>query len=579
MVRQALGAGSDVDLPEKALIGEALIEAAFASSALGIYLTDRAGRMTAVNPQAAAMLARPAATMVGANAHDLLHRDPGGALIPRSSCQQMAVLESGTAARSERSTFLRGNGTLLPVAWWAAPLRRGDRVLGVVVVFDDITERLTLSRRQADQIAALENFTARLTLVTEVTSVLTQTLEVDEALQRLGRLIVPRLTDWAAVDLRLDHEEVHRVVVVPPPGIEVRPDWLGPLPVVGAPSHAPLTRVLDRGETVLLSPDDIAAVAGSPEAAAQRELFAALGAVSVIITPLRTPRQVLGALTVARTDPANPFDATDVTLVADIGRRAGLAVDNARLFGQQREVAETMQRHLLAPLPEVGHLRMAARYLPAPVGSQVGGDWYDAFALPDGVTALVIGDVVGHDVKAAADMAQLRSMVRTLAWDRCESPGQVIERLDQAMSAVTDVSMATMIFARIERPEGGPWRLRWSTAGHPPPLLVTPDGQTRYLEQEQDSLLGLRMPPVASRHDGDVPIPADSTLLLYTDGLVESPRSDLGSGMARLRRHAAGMAGLPLEEFCDRILEHRPPGGTDDIALLAVRLSPAAGEA
>ncbi len=565
MMRHLPSAHGHAGLPD-----QRLVQAAFDSAGAGIYLTDHSGRITMANRQAGALLGRSVAEMVGANAHDLLHRGADDGLTPRSPCRLMGVLEHGRPARGDESIFLRGDGSLLPVSLSAAPIvQEGGQVLGLIVVFTDITERLNLSRQQADQLAMLEDFNARLTLVTEITSVLTQTLEVDEALRRLGRLIVPRLADWAVVDLRINHDEVERVVVIPPADEARR----SPLP---EPSSPLLARVLDRGETVLLGPDEMVGEAGSCMAAAQRELFAVRGAVSAIITPLRTQRQVLGALTVARTDPARPFDATDVTLVTDIGRRAGLAVGNARLFGQQREVAETMQHHLLAPLPKVGHLQLAARYLPAPVGSQVGGDWYDAFLLPDGVTALVIGDVVGHDIKAAAEMAQLRSMVRTLAWDRCVSPSLVVNRVDQAMSAVTDVPMATMIFARVEGPEGGPWQLRWSNAGHPPPLLVTPDGRARYLEQRQDLLLGLRLGIESTRRDAVEPMPAGSTLVLYTDGLVESPGSDLATGLARLLRQAAAAAHRPLEDFCDGIVRRIPLGTTDDVALLALRL-PACG--
>ncbi|MEU8178927.1 SpoIIE family protein phosphatase [Microbispora hainanensis] len=564
MMRHLPGAQGHVGLPD-----QRVLQAAFDSAGAGIYLTDCAGSIIMVNRQAEALLGRPVAEMLGADAHDLLHRDTDDGLTPHSTCRLMRVLEHGRPARGEESTFLRGDGSLLPVSLSAAPVLEDGQVLGLIVVFTDITERLDLSRRQADQLTMLEDFNARLTLVTEITTVLTQTLDVDEALQRLGRLIVPRLADWAVVDLRIDHDEVERVVVVPPADEAQGP----PLP---EPPSSLLARVLDRGETVLLGPDDIARKLDTGLAAAQRELFAARGAVSAIITPLRTQRQVLGALTVARTDPDRPFDATDVTLVTDIGRRAGLAVGNARLFGRQREVAEMMQRHLLAPLPQVGHLEMAARYLPAPVGSQVGGDWYDAFLLPDGVPALVIGDVVGHDITAAAEMAQLRSMVRTLAWDRCVSPSLVVNRVDQAMSAVTDVPMATMIFARVEGPEGGPWQLCWSNAGHPPPLLVTPDGHARYLEQGQDLLLGLRLGIESTRRDAVEPMPAGSTLVLYTDGLVESPGSDLATGLARLRAQVAAMAHLPLEDVCDEIVRRILPGTTDDVALLALRL-PACG--
>jgi serine phosphatase RsbU (regulator of sigma subunit) len=233
-----------------------------------------------------------------------------------------------------------------------------------------------------------------------------------------------------------------------------------------------------------------------------------------------------------------------------------------------------MQRHLLTELPQSRDLQLAARYRPAPAGSRVGGDWYDAFALRDGRTALVIGDVIGHDLQAAARMAQLRNILRALAWDRQEAPAAVVERLDDAMASLTDVPMATMVLAYVEGPPGGPWQLRWTSAGHPPPLLLpaagAPTGEARYLESGQGIILGAGGDP--GRPNGRQHLPAGSTLLLFTDGLVEVPGADLGAGLEGLRRHAADLTHYPLEEFCDRILQTIPPGSTDDTALLAVRV-------
>jgi serine phosphatase RsbU (regulator of sigma subunit) len=329
--------------------------------------------------------------------------------------------------------------------------------------------------------------------------------------------------------------------------------------------------VLHGGEPVLMGPEDIALPPDSPLAAVQKGFLQALGATSAVIVPLGTVRRVIGALTLARTDAARPFDATEVPLIGDIGRRVGLAIDNTLRFGRQRQIAEAMQRNLLTALPQPGRLHLVARYQPAPAGSQVGGDWYDAFLLRDGATALVIGDVIGHDLAAAAGMAQMHGMLRALAWDRTEPPSAIIDRLDQAIPAITKVPLATVLLARIEGPEEGPWQLRWTNAGHPPPLLVTPDGRAEYLEQGQGLLLGTGLSDV-SRPDATVPLPPRSTLLLYTDGLVEVPGTDLDTGLGRLRRHAAALAGHPLDDFCDQVLARMPSGTTDDIALLALRL-------
>jgi serine phosphatase RsbU (regulator of sigma subunit) len=331
--------------------------------------------------------------------------------------------------------------------------------------------------------------------------------------------------------------------------------------------------VLNGADPVLQQQADPAAPPASPLAAVHDDFLRTVGSTSAITVPLGPPRQITGALTVVRTDPAHPFDADDLTVVSDIGRRVGLVIDNARRFGRQRAVAEAMQRNLLAPLPQPGGLRLAARYQPAPAGSQVGGDWYDAFERKDGTLALVIGDVVGHDLTAAAGMAQLHGILRSLAWDDSGPPGAVVDRLDDAMPAITTVPLATLVLALLEGdPHTGPWTLRWTSAGHPPPLLLTRDGQARCLEAGQGPLLGVPPGTGGSRPSAEEVLPPGSSLLLYTDGLIEVPGNDLDTGLACLRRHALALAHEPLDTLCDRLPARMPPGSTDDVALLALRL-------
>ncbi|MFB7090711.1 SpoIIE family protein phosphatase [Streptomyces sp. NPDC056296] len=552
-----------------------------------LTVIDTAGRIVAVNRATELLLDRPAATMLDADVHDLLHRGPDGGRIPRDQCLLLQALARGTAARGEGDCYLRGDGGLTAVSWSASPLT-DDRVpRGLALLFTDIAADRGARRERAAYTSALEDLTERLTLVAEITDVLGQTLETDEALARLGRLLVPRLADWAAVDLLVGSGQVHRVAVTGPAGRDAsREDWRGPVPRTGSAALSPLARVLNGGEPVLQEQkpepeQEEKAEQGREEESARREspltavhgdFLRTVGATSVLTVPLGAQRQVTGALTLARTNPAHPFDTADLEVVGDIGRRVGLVIDNARRFGRQRAVAEAMQRNLLAPLPQPGPLRLAARYQPAPAGSQVGGDWYDAFELKDGAVALVIGDVVGHDLTAAAGMAQLHGILRSLAWDRAEPPGAVVDRLDDAMQAVTTVSMATLVLARVEGPRTGPWTLRWTSAGHPPPLLLTPDGGARYLEAGQGLLLGARLGAGGRRPDATVPLPPGSTLLLYTDGLVEVPGSDLDTGLGRLRRNALALVHEPLDTLCDEVLARMPPGSTDDIALLALRL-------
>ncbi|MGW2964631.1 SpoIIE family protein phosphatase [Streptomyces sp. NPDC001220] len=539
-----------------------------------VMVVDPAGRIVALNPAAERLLGRAATAMRGRDAHDLLHRDAGGGPLLRERCPLLQALAEEAAARGEGDSYLRGDGRLITISWSASPLWDGGSFKGIAVMFTDVTGDHGARRERAAYTSALEDLNERLTLVAEITDVLGQTLETDEALARLGRLLVPRLADWAAVDLRTGSGQVHRVAVTGPTGRDAAQEGgRERLPDPGEGDQSPLVRVLNSGDPVLQDEARTAAPPGSPLAAAHSGFLRRVGARSVITVPLGSGRQITGALTLVRTDPAHPFDTADLGVVSDIGRRVGLVIDNARRFGRQRAVAEAMQRNLLAPLPQPGRLRLAARYQPAPAGSQVGGDWYDAFELKDGTLALVIGDVVGHDLTAAGGMAQLHGILRSLAWDRTEPPGAVVARLDDAMSAITTVSMATLVLARIEgHPDTGPWTLRWTSAGHPPPLLLAPGGHAHYLEAGQGILLGAPLGTEASRPDATQSLPPGSTLLLYTDGLVEVPGSDLSTSLGVLRHHALALAREPLDTLCDQLLARMPPGSTDDVALLALRL-------
>jgi PAS domain S-box-containing protein len=539
-----------------------------------LIVTDPAGRILAANLAAERLLGRSAAAMLGEDAHDLLHRDAHGGRIPRKQCPLQRAAAERAEAREEGHICLRGDGRLIAISWSASPLRDDGAFMGMAVLLTEAAGDRSARRERASYTRALEDLTERLTLVAEITDVLGQTLETDEALVRLGRLLVPRLADWAAVDLRVGSGQVHRVAVTGPEGRDAaQEDWRERLPEAGEEARSPLVQVLHGADPVLQREADVAAPVSSALAAVHSGFLRAVGAASAVTVPLGSGRQVTGALTLVRTDPAHPFDADDLTVVSDIGRRVGLVIDNARRFGRQRAVAEAMQRNLLAPLPQPGRLRLAARYQPAPAGSQVGGDWYDAFTLKDGTLALVIGDVVGHDLTAAAGMAQLHGILRSLTWDHTGPPGAIADRLDDAMPVITTVPLATLVLARVTGdPHTGPWTLQWTSAGHPPPLLLTQDGQAQYLEDGQGLLLGAGPLPAGSRPNATRPLPPGSTLLLYTDGLIETPGSDLETGLRRLRRQALTLVREPLDFLCDQVLAHVPPGSADDVALLALRI-------
>jgi len=551
----------------------------FDSLGAGVFVTDTTGLLTACNPRAAQLLGRPGEQMLGHDLHDLLHRRRDGGMVPRSECSLLAVLHSGRPAEGTEELFLRGDGSLVPVIWAATPLRHEGRSEGAVVVFHDFSLHRDAAEQTAAYLAALEGLTARLTMVAEISTVLISASDTPGMLKKLAGLLVPDMGDWAAVDLRTAEQtgEMQRVVVRTSGDQRVADALVGPLPSLPESTRSAAVQALRSAEPVVLDADTLAAEPDSPLASAHRDLFDRLGGTCAVVVPLHTRRKVFGALTVARAAPDSAYTEAEVFVLSDIGRRAGLVMEAAELFEQQRHVAETMQRQLLTPLPQVDHLSLAARYRPAESAAEIGGDWYDSFLLGDGALTMVIGDVVGHDLQAAAHMAEVRNMLRALAWDRTEPPSLIIRRLDEAMTHTSDAPMATCVFARIEGEEGGPWQLHWVNAGHPPPLLVTAEGDTRFLEAGHGPLLGLS----SALHlglgwpDARADLPPRSTLLFYTDGLVESRTRDIEAGLSALRRHAAVLADRDIEDFLDELLERIDPSG-DDVALLVLRV-PAAG--
>ncbi|MEU6368654.1 SpoIIE family protein phosphatase [Streptomyces sp. NPDC046931] len=569
-----LKGGDAVDGPWRRTAGESL-RGALDALGTAAYLVDEQGHILAVNSRAEHLLLRPSGELLGRDAHDLLHRNRRGEPVPRAQCGMRPAFLGRQTAQAGDVWFARGDGFVVPVWWLVTPYDIGDLGPGMLVLFHAAADG-DAPRNQPDPTTEPLSELERLALLAETTTQLTSTLDVDEALRRLVRLVVPRLADWAVIDQVTDRDEVWRTTVVHAEnGVLVhREDLQGPMPPVPEESPMPLSRALRGVASTLTGPETYRRAPDSGLAVAQRQLFEATGMHSAAIAPIRGLREVLGALTLGRSERPEVFIPADLALLEDITRRAGLALDNARLYQRQRKVAETMQRHLLPQLPRLTGLEMTARYLPSPDASQVGGDWYDAFTLADGNTALAIGDVVGHDLDAAAGMAQVRNMLRAYAWSQTEPPSRIVEWLDEAMTRLTDVSMATTVFARATPGDDGRWTLSWTNAGHPPPLLVTREGLTEYLTDGHGPLLGIG--PLRHRSDATAVLPPESTLLLYTDGLIESPGHSLDEGLDRLRRHAAALARRSLESFADQLLERtRPADNDDDVAVLALRTPPA----
>ncbi len=425
------------------------------------------------------------------------------------------------------------------------------------------TQRLLLEAAQAS---------ARSGLIAAVSDLLANRFDQLDGLAELARAVVPVLADWAVVDAvdgdRLFRVEVgHRELDLP---AEVRRRDLPPI----VAATAPLARVLRGLEPVVrLARADLGGIDRRDDLGnVQAELFDLLGAGDTLVLGLAARGRVFGAMTLVRTG-AWGFSVEEELSAVDLARRASLAIDNSRLYALQRGAAETLQAGLLTQLPAFRGATMAGRYVPASEAAEVGGDWYDAFRTSGGGAALVIGDVVGHDLAAAAKMGQLRNLLRAVAVDRGGDPAAALVRLDGLVDELELDVMATLVVAGVRTGEDGVARLRWSNAGHPPPVLVAPDGTARLLTDDRSDGLMLGADATLGRDAAEIVLEPGSTVLLYTDGLVERRDEGIDVRLERLRTVAASYACAGVEGLLDGVLlDMVGSAHDDDVALLAFRL-------
>lgn len=395
----------------------------------------------------------------------------------------------------------------------------------------------------------------------------------DEVLGQTARLLAGRLVDWVIADRLADPDLIVRVAALGADGPLSLPDLAGSAQArrSSATSGGALSLLQEApGRVLRVSQEELTALADSPDPRlrSQAELAAALGATDVLVLGTTARGRLNGVLVLGRT--STPFSAADLELLELVALQVGLALEGARLLAAQRSVSAAMQRSLLPPLPDVPGLDLAARYQTATQGLEVGGDWYDAFVLRDGALALVIGDATGHDTSAAASMAGLRNQLRALAMDRGEQPAATLGRLDRTGSLLGEHASATCLYARLERLEKG-WLLRWSSAGHLPPVLVRAARAT-VATTPPDLMLGVD--PHTERSDHEVLLAPGDLLLMCTDGLVEHRRTPIDDRLEVLRALVADRVGSHPEQLADELLAALAQDSDDDVALLVVRVSP-----
>lgn len=409
----------------------------------------------------------------------------------------------------------------------------------------------------------------RLSFLAVASEVLSESLELRVTLERLAELAVRHMSDWCAVDLAEPHGGVEDAIIAHVDRGKVAlarelrrrypPD---PEAATGA------LNVIRTGEAELypeVTEEMLEAAAADEE---HLEMMRGLGLDSAMVVPLIARSRTLGALTFVSSSPDRAFGREDLELAEDLARRAALAIDTSLLYQREHETALTLQRALLPDtLPEVDGVEIASRYLPAEAGLEVGGDWYDVTESCPGQVEVVIGDVAGRGVHAAAVMGRLVMGLRA-----CVLDGRPIEDavagLDQLMQEFDVPQMSTLFAFSLDLATG---RARYVRAGHPPALLRGPDGEVIELEGES-------CPPVGLLNGArfvatTTTLQPGGMLLLYTDGLIERRRIDLQVGIERLKAAFAAAPDDPsavVETLPKALDAERVP---DDIALLALRFA------
>ena len=333
----------------------------------------------------------------------------------------------------------------------------------------------------------------------------------------------------------------------------------------------PCLQALRRGTVVRV--DDLSTDRRWPELARAAR---AAGLCSLLAVPLRSGDRLVGVLGLHGGRPG-AFDQWSQDIASVLARQAADAVNDGELLrrsvadhARHQQIAQTLQRGLLPVVPELPGIVSAARYLVAEHSADVGGDWYDVFVLPDEAIGLAVGDVMGHDIAAAAAMGQLRSVLRSYAY-ASPSPADVLDRLDRLAQGF-DMALATAVYGTLALQAGG-GRLAFCNAGHVPPILRMADGRVRQLQHGASWLIGVPS-SLGPRSPATAWLPSGTTLVLYTDGLVERHRHHLDEGIDRLCRALSGpLADDAPDALCDRVLDAMADDGcVDDLALLAVRV-------
>ena len=482
-------------------------------------------------------------------------------LIARRLTQPLVSLADTAAeiARGERPEIPEVRGVVE-----TSQLAAGMRAMARAVAEREDRLRGTVERERSAREDA-ERAHTRMSFLTEASGVLVGSLDYEETLRNVARLAVPRYADWCSVDLVGKEGKIERLAVthVDPAKVQLAYEIERRYPA-DPNARSGIAEVVRTGQAALarvVTDEMLQAAAKGPE---HLQLLRQLGIVSAIIAPLMVRGQTFGAISFVWAESGRTYSEEDQRLALELARLAATAIDNARLYRRERSIAETLQRSLLRKhLPEFPGMAIASRYLPARQEAEVGGDWYDALALPDGQVGLVMGDVAGRGIQAAAVMGELQNAVRAYAMEG-HAPAVILERVTRLLDIR---EMATVLYLAFDPPT---WTVRYANAGHLPPLVISPDGKAALLLEGGS-------PPIGgagevSFKEERVAIAPGSTIVLYTDGLIEVRGEALDEGLERLVRAASGHPPDQPEALLDHLVSTLLGGeaSADDVALLAL---------
>ena len=540
-----------------------VLDILFRHASEAVSIQDRSGRLLYANDEAARIVGfRTGAELVSTPPEDIIRRfemvDRSGSPIPLESLPGRRVLAGAPVAEAVIG-YRRPDS---PRVRWsqvrASPIKNdAGEVVWVINFFQDIT-----SQFRRDEIREL------LYIVYEA---LGSSLDRDENLQSLAKALVPRMGTWCAVHM-LEGGTLIPVAMVHPDDedAQILANMSDPGPISLDDDHiqARVART-EKPEIIEAISEEMLQEAEDRTSKELIDVVRRLDLNSVACVPIAIGRRVIGTLTLARSFPEAELDMADVDALAAVADRAAAALENAGLYQQQREIAETLQI-VLTPktLPRVPGFRLAARYQPLSLVGHVGGDFYDVFPIADGRTAVLVGDIAGKGVKAAAAVGLARYTLRsTIALD--PNPATVITRINESL--LEEEQMCTLAYAILEN-HGDRFRLRVTLAGHPPVVVVTADGSVERL--------GEPCPPVGVMAEV-VPIEVErwlapgDTIVMYTDGYAFSGMNPPESVEVALSKCETNDPDRLLSEMLDLLLtDLGPKGPKDDIALLALVAEP-----